>query len=50
MRLPIHREDPSLPGRVRDAIRRQQASSEIVIGWIQLTIVVTFLMTLASSV
>ena len=33
---------PPLPGRVRDAIRRQQASSEIVVGWIQLAIVVTF--------
>ena len=42
MRLPIHREAPPLPGRVRDAIRRQQASSEIVVGWIQLSIVVTF--------
>ena len=48
LRLPIHRETPPrqgrppLPGRVRDAIRRQQASSEIVVGWIQLAIVVTF--------
>ena len=40
--MPIHREAPPLPGRVRDAIRRQQASSEIVVGWIQLAIVVTF--------
>ena len=46
--LPIRREapagqdQPALPGRVRDAIRRQQGSSEIVVGWIQLSIVVTF--------
>ena len=42
MRLPIHREAPPLPGRVRDAIRHQQESSEIVVGWLQLAIVVTF--------
>ena len=42
MRLPMHREDPPLPGRVRDAIRHQQGSSEIVVGWLQLSIVVTF--------
>ena len=42
LRLPTRREPPRLPGRVRDAIRRQQESSEIVIGWIQLSIVVTF--------
>ena len=42
LRLPMSREAPSLPGRVRDAIRRQQESSEIVVGWIQLSIVVTF--------
>ena len=29
----------NLPERVRDAIRRQQERSEILIGWIQLTIV-----------
>ena len=42
LRLPASRETPHLPGRVRDAIRRQQESSEIVVGWIQLSIVVTF--------
>ncbi len=29
----------NLPERVRDAIRRQQEQSEILIGWIQLIIV-----------
>ena len=48
LRMPIRREtplrqgQPALPGRVRDAIRHQQESSEIVVGWIQLSIVVTF--------
>ena len=48
LQFPTRREPPPgqgrpvLPGRLRDAIRRQQASSEIVIGWIQLAIVVTF--------
>ena len=42
MRLPVSRETPPLPGRVREAIRRQQASSEVVVGWVQLAIVVTF--------
>ena len=42
LRLPTIRETPHLPGRVRDAIRRQQDSSEVVVGWIQLAIVVTF--------
>ena len=48
LRLPIRRnaparqERPPLPERVRDAIRRQQASSEILIGWIQLSVVATF--------
>ena len=42
LRLPISLETPHLPGRVRDAIRRQQDSSEVVVGWIQLSIVVTF--------
>ena len=31
-----------LPARVQEAIREQQASSEILIGWIQLTVVITF--------
>ncbi|MFQ5935193.1 MAG: adenylate/guanylate cyclase domain-containing protein [Acidiferrobacterales bacterium] len=31
-----------LPPRVREAIRRQQQSSEILIGWIQLGVVITF--------
>ena len=42
LRLPTNRNPPHLPGRVRDAIRQQQESSEIVVGWIQLWIVVTF--------
>ena len=45
LRLPIRRKilaRQALPGRVREAIRRQQASSEIVVGWIQLSIVATF--------
>ena len=41
-RFPMGSEAPRLPGRVRDAIRRQQESSEIAVGWIQLSIVVTF--------
>ena len=40
--IPPGQGQPPLPVRVRDAIRRQQASSEIVVGWIQLAIVVTF--------
>ena len=31
-----------LPARIRDAIRAQQESSEILIGWIQLAVVLTF--------
>ena len=42
LRLPTIRDTPHLPGRVRDAIRRQQDSSEVVVGWIQLSIVITF--------
>ncbi len=48
LRLPMRRmtlrsrETPPLPARVRDTIRRQQASSEILVGWVQLTIVSTF--------
>ena len=42
LRLPTTRETPHLPGRVRAAIRKQQESSEIVVGWVQLSIVVTF--------
>ena len=42
LRLPMNRETTPLPARVRDAIRRQQASSEILIGWIQLSVVATF--------
>jgi adenylate cyclase len=34
--------DTHLPPRVRDAIQRQQQSSERLIGWIQLGVVVTF--------
>ena len=40
--LTANRDTPRLPARVRDAIREQQDSSEIVVGWIQLSIVVTF--------
>ena len=42
MHLPTIARSAPLPTRVRDAIRRQQESSEIVVGWIQLSIVVTF--------
>ena len=42
LRLPGSRKAPPLPERVRDAIRRQQESSEVVVGWVQLAIVVTF--------
>ena len=49
LRLPTSRGDPPLPGRLRDAIRRQQESSEIVVGWIQLSIVVTFCVLYALS-
>ena len=49
LRLPTSRRDPPLPGRLRDAIRRQQESSEIVVGWIQLSIVVTFCVLYALS-
>ncbi|MDJ0950068.1 MAG: adenylate/guanylate cyclase domain-containing protein [Alphaproteobacteria bacterium] len=31
-----------MPARVRDAIRTQQENSEILVGWIQLSVVVTF--------
>ena len=34
--------DQQLPDRVRAAIQRQQALSEVIIGWIQLGVVVTF--------
>lgn len=34
--------DQQLPHRVRAAIQRQQALSEVIIGWIQLGVVVTF--------
>ena len=42
LELTANRDTPRLPARVRDAIREQQDSSEIVVGWIQLSIVVTF--------
>lgn len=32
----------ALPSRVRDVIERQQESSEVLIGWVQLAIVITF--------
>ena len=35
-------DDSRLPSRVRDSIRQQQESSEILIGWIQLGVVLTF--------
>ena len=39
----FHRSDPEhLPARVQDSIRAQQESSEILIGWLQLIVVVTF--------
>ena len=31
-----------LPPRVRESIRRQQESSEVLIGWVQLGVVLTF--------
>ncbi|MDJ0957071.1 MAG: adenylate/guanylate cyclase domain-containing protein [Arenicellales bacterium] len=34
--------DQQLPARVRAAIQRQQALSEVIIGWIQLGVVLTF--------
>ena len=37
-----HVTEAELPARVREAIRTQQESSEILIGWIQLVIVLTF--------
>ena len=49
LRLPTSWGAPPLPGRLRDAIRRQQESSEIVVGWIQLSIVVTFCVLYALS-
>lgn len=36
------RRDYHLPQRVQAAIRREQALSEVIIGWIQLGVVVTF--------
>jgi len=36
------RGDAALPARVRAALRDQQASSEILIGWIQLAVVAAF--------
>lgn len=36
------REAEKLPARVREIIARQQDQSEIVIGWIQLLVVITF--------
>ena len=35
-------EHERLPGRVQESIRRQQESSEILIGWLQLAIVLAF--------
>lgn len=35
-------QDPQLPDRIRRSIQHQQENSEIVIGWVQLAIVVTF--------
>ena len=40
--LSAERKRLLLPGRLRDAIARQQENSEILIGWIQLGVVVTF--------
>lgn len=40
--LPARLDTTQLPPRVRDAIRRQQESSEVLIGWIQLGVVITF--------
>jgi len=43
------REPADLPARVRDAIARQQAASEVLIGWIQFGIVGTFAALYAAS-
>ncbi len=41
-RLSVKSDYARLPPRVRDRIRRQQESSEIAIGWVQLGVVLTF--------
>ena len=45
---PKKHEDP-LPARVRQTIRQQQESSEILIGWLQLSVVTTFAILYAVS-
>lgn len=40
--LPAARSGDVLPARVREALREQQAQSEILIGWIQLAVVTAF--------
>ena len=40
--IPARAGDAVLPVRVRDALREQQASSEILIGWIQFAVVGAF--------
>ncbi len=41
-RVSVKSDYARLPPRVRDRIRRQQESSEIAIGWVQLGVVLTF--------
>ncbi len=41
-RRPLATPDQKLPARVRDVISREQDSSEILIGWVQLGVVLTF--------
>lgn len=41
-RLLSRPDHPQLPRRVRETIREQQESSEILIGWLQLAVVATF--------
>ena len=41
-RVSVKSDYARLPPRVRDRIRRQQESSEIAIGWVQLAVVLTF--------
>lgn len=41
-RLVARSDYVQLPPRVRETIRRQQQSSEVLIGWVQLGVVVTF--------
>ena len=39
---PARDDESRLPPRVMEGIRRQQASSEVLIGWVQLAVVLIF--------